>query len=63
MKRCCQNWLDNNCQPKNPKTGKFKERQPCPKCGQKFEVEFEEIAVLGDDGNSEYQVVGADPIP
>ena len=62
MKQCCQKWLDNDCQPKNPREGTFKEKQSCPKCGQRFEVEFEEIASLGDDGNSEYTVVGADPI-
>lgn len=62
MKPCCQNWLDNSAKPKRPREGRFKERQSCPTCGTEFEITFEEVATLGDDGDSEYAVVGADPV-
>jgi len=62
MAKCCKNWLDKKCQPKNPRSGRFTEIQACPTCGTRFKVTFEEIAVLGDDGNSEYAVVAADPV-
>lgn len=62
MKACCQSWLDNEAYPLKPKEGTFTEVQACPKCGKRYRITFEEIATMGDEGESDYVVVGADPV-
>jgi hypothetical protein len=61
LKTCCDQWLQT-LKPKIPRSGDFTEIHSCPTCGQKFRVTFEEIPALGDDGISDYAVVGADPV-
>jgi len=46
--------------PKLPKSGTFSEVQKCGSCGDQIKITFEEIATLGDDGNSSYAAVEAE---
>lgn len=61
MDKCCELFLQN-CFPNNRKKDVFKEKHKCPTCGKELIVTFQEIASLGDEGNSDYIVIGADYI-
>jgi hypothetical protein len=61
MNQCCNAWVQS-LSPRTKGKGRFTEIRTCPTCKTQFRVTFEEVSLLGDDGNSQYAVVGADPI-
>lgn len=62
MKDCCKIWIDDECFPKEKVAGKWTELLNCSKCDTLYSVGFEEIAVLGDDGKSEWALISVDPV-
>jgi hypothetical protein len=60
MNKCCDQYIQNS-QPRKPlQVEFFSETHTCPKCGQKLNIQFQRIELLG--GNVEYVAISAELI-